>query len=101
LKKFQVDPWEKAADCARALATTSEPTKRDILTDIGNRWIALANDSRFLSGAELANRIEAIGRLHAEWQSLGRHGPPSDLAYDLRAAGASSITKPHVAGAFA
>ena len=101
----QVDPWEKAADCARALATTSEPTRREILTDIGDLWIALAKKSRFLRGAELANQIEAIGRMHAEWQSLGRDGPPSDLSdlpYDLRAAGASSGTKPpHLAGAFA
>jgi hypothetical protein len=101
MKRSQVDPWEKAADCARALATTSEPTKRDILTDIGNRWIALANDSRFLSGAELANQIEAIGRMHAEWQSPGRHGPPSDLPCNLRNAGVGSSTKPHLAGAFA
>jgi hypothetical protein len=106
----QVDPWEKAADCARALATTSEPAKRDILTDIGNLWIALANDRRFLSAAELANQIEAIGRMHAEWRSPGRYGAPShlapshlapsDLAYDLRDARASLSTTPHLAGAF-
>jgi hypothetical protein len=62
----QVDPWEKAADCARALAATDEPTKREILTNIGNLWIALANESRFLSDADLAKQIEVIGRIHAD-----------------------------------
>jgi hypothetical protein len=62
----QVDPWEKAADCVRAVAATNEPAKREILTNIGNLWIALANERRFLSKAELARQIEVIGRIHAD-----------------------------------
>jgi hypothetical protein len=65
-KMSQVDPWEKAADWVRARAATNEPTKREILTNIGNLWIALANESRFLSEAERAKQIEAIGRIHAD-----------------------------------
>ena len=68
---FQVDPWEKAADCARALAAATDPGKREILTSIGNLWIALANESRFLSEAELARQVEAIGRMHADLAELG------------------------------
>ena len=56
----QIDPWEKAA-----VAAATEPSKREILTNIGNLWIALANESRFLSEAELARQVEAIGRIHA------------------------------------
>jgi hypothetical protein len=63
---FQIDPWEKAADCARALAATDEPTKREMLTNIGNLWITLANESPFLNAVELAKQIEAIGRMHAD-----------------------------------
>ena len=68
---FQVDPWEKAADCARALAAATDPGKREILTSIGNLWIALANESRFLSEAELARQVEAIGRMHADLAESG------------------------------
>jgi hypothetical protein len=62
----QVEPWEKAADCARAIAATNEPTKRRILTNVRNLWIALAEQRSFLSDAELAKQIEAIGRIHAD-----------------------------------
>jgi hypothetical protein len=68
---FQIDPWEKAADCARALAAATEPRKREILTSIGNLWIALAGESRFLSEMELARQVEAIGRTHADLAESG------------------------------
>jgi hypothetical protein len=61
----QIDPWEKAADCARALAAATEPGKRELLANIGSLWVALASESQFLSEAELARQIEAIGRMHA------------------------------------
>ena len=69
----QVDPWEKAADCVRAVAATDEPTKREILTDIRNLWMGLAEQSSFLSDAELAKQIEVIGRIHAD---LAEPSPP-------------------------
>jgi hypothetical protein len=62
----QVDPWEKAADCERAIRITLDPLHRETLTNIREFWIALAHKSRFLSDNDLANQIEAIGRLHAE-----------------------------------
>ena len=55
----------------RALAATNEPTKREILTNLGNLWIALANESRFLSDAELAKQVESIGRIHANLAEPG------------------------------
>jgi hypothetical protein len=65
-KTCQVEPWEKAADCARAIAATNEPTKREILTNVRNLWMALAEQRSFLSDAELAKQIEAIGRIHSD-----------------------------------
>jgi hypothetical protein len=62
----QVDPWEKAADCERAIRMTLDPLHRETLTNIREFWIALAHKSRFLSDNDLANQIEAIGRLHAK-----------------------------------
>ena len=45
----QVDPWEKAADCERAIRITLDPLHRETLTNIREFWIALAQKSRFLS----------------------------------------------------
>jgi hypothetical protein len=61
----QVDPWEKAADCVRALAATNEPTKREILTNVRNLWMGLAEQHSFMSDFELAKQIEVIGRIHS------------------------------------
>jgi hypothetical protein len=62
----QVDPWEKAADCERAIRITLDPLHRETLTNIREFWIALAHKSRFLSDDALATQIETIGRLHAK-----------------------------------
>ena len=59
------DPWEKAADCVRALAATNEPTKREILTNVRNLWMGLAEQHSFMSDFELAKQIEVIGRIHS------------------------------------
>jgi len=66
---FQVDPWEKAADCERALRISLDPVHREILTNIREFWIALANERPHLSDEELAKQAEAIGRLHAKMAS--------------------------------
>jgi hypothetical protein len=63
---FQVDPWEKAADCERALRIIIDPMHRENLTNIREFWISLANARPFLSEHEFANEAEAIGRLHAK-----------------------------------
>src|SRR5262245_22491889 len=63
----QIDPWEKAADCERALRITVDPIRRETLSNIREFWIALAQESRFLSDAALAAQIETIGRLHAKF----------------------------------
>jgi hypothetical protein len=63
----QVDPWEKAADCERALRITVDPVHRETLSNIREFWIALAHESRFLSDEALAIQIETIGRLHAKF----------------------------------
>jgi len=62
---FQLDPWEKAADCERALRLTIDPMHRDRLTNIRDFWIALAHKRSLLSESEFASEAEAIARLHA------------------------------------
>ena len=62
----RVDPWEKAADCERAIRITLDPLQRETLSNIREFWIALAHESRLLSDDALATQIETIGRLHAK-----------------------------------
>jgi len=63
----QVDPWEKAADCERAIRLSLDPVHREALSNIREFWIALARKSQFLSDDALASQIETIGRLHARF----------------------------------
>jgi len=60
-----VDPWEKAADCERALRLTLDPVHRVNLANIREFWISLANKRPRLTEDEFARQAEAIGRLHA------------------------------------
>jgi hypothetical protein len=62
---FQVDPWEKAADCERALRLTIDPVHRENLANIREFWISLANARPFLSEGDFVKQAEAIGRFHA------------------------------------
>jgi hypothetical protein len=63
---IQVDPWEKAADCERALRLALDPVHRDKLKDIREFWISLAYAKPFLSEQQFAKEAETIGRLHAK-----------------------------------
>ena len=62
---LQVEPWEKAADCERALRLTLDPIYRENLTNIREFWISLAHKRPFLSETQFAGEAEAIGRFHA------------------------------------
>ena len=62
---FQVDPWEKAADCERALRLVIDPVYRANLTNIREFWISLANARPFLREDDFVKQAEAIGRFHA------------------------------------
>jgi hypothetical protein len=63
------DPWEKAAECERALSLSLDPVHRENLTNIREFWISLAQERRFLSEREFAKQAEAIGRLHAKFSA--------------------------------
>ena len=61
----QVDPWEKAADCERAMRISLDPTQREDLANIREFWISLANARPFLSESEFIKEAETIARFHA------------------------------------
>jgi hypothetical protein len=61
-----VDPWEKAAECERAIETAPGRGQRTALTYLRQLWIALGKQRDFLSADDMANEIEAISRLQVE-----------------------------------
>jgi hypothetical protein len=62
----QIDPWEKAADCDRAIRITLDPIRRDKLANIREFWISLGNTAQTLTEREFAKEAETIGRFHAD-----------------------------------
>jgi hypothetical protein len=63
---FQLDPWEKAADCQRALQAAVDSNQRQVLTNVRDLWIALANQLSFLTKAEFEEQIQAINCIQAD-----------------------------------
>jgi hypothetical protein len=63
---LQIDPWEKAAECERALQAAADPADREIFADVRQLWIGLANARCLLSGVELEEQLEAINQVHGE-----------------------------------
>jgi hypothetical protein len=61
-----LDPWEKASDCARAAEAAIDPQQRSIFTHLRDLWIALANETSFISDEQRAKEIAAMDRLHIE-----------------------------------
>ena len=70
----RIDPWEKAADCERAIQAAADPQQKTILKNLRYLWIALANESECMSADEFAHESETIGRLHI---ALARSRSPS------------------------
>jgi hypothetical protein len=66
-KMSQVDPWEKAAECARAIQISVDPHRKAVLINLQQMWIALGNQRDCLTQDELAREAETIGRLHVKF----------------------------------
>jgi hypothetical protein len=66
-KMSQVDPWEKAAECARAIQISLDPHPKAVLTNLQQMWIALADERRFLTSEELAREMKALAVSMRGW----------------------------------
>jgi hypothetical protein len=77
----EIDPWEKAADCERAIQAAADPQQKTILKNLRYLWIALANESECMSADEFAHESETIGRLHV---ALARAAPLAPLESRVR-----------------
>jgi hypothetical protein len=61
----QIDPWEKAADCNRAIQLSTDPVRKDVLRNLREMWVTLGNKRLLLTDEERAREAEKIGRLHS------------------------------------
>jgi hypothetical protein len=58
----QIDPWERIAECARAIRVTGDPATRQFLINILCLWIEVANNIAWLGDPAL---LATIDRIHA------------------------------------
>ena len=63
---LQMDPWERAAECERYLQTEVDLTRREILANVRDLWIGLANARNLLTGAEFDQQIKTLDSIQAD-----------------------------------
>jgi hypothetical protein len=71
----QVDPWEKAAECARAIECSTDPHQKAILHNVQHMWMALGNERSLLTAEEMAHEAAKIGRLHVAYTRMNERAP--------------------------
>jgi hypothetical protein len=69
-KMSQIELWEKATQCTRAMETTGDPIKREMLAQLRTLWINLANESQIASEGALAAQVEAVTQVHADFMRV-------------------------------
>jgi hypothetical protein len=62
----KVDPWKEAAECERALQIATNTEQRNMLVYLREMWIALANESAFLSADDFAKEAEAVIQIQTD-----------------------------------
>jgi hypothetical protein len=60
-----VDPWDKAAECERAIKIVADPERRVVLNSLRTLWLALGNRQSF-DRVERAGQLSTIAQIHAE-----------------------------------
>jgi hypothetical protein len=55
-----VDAWEMAADCARAIEASKDPTRRALVETLQKLWIELGNKERLLSEQHVLKEMEDL-----------------------------------------
>ena len=63
----QPDPWQRATECAEAIQRTFDPDRRLALAHLQQLWIVLGDQKTFMTQRELAEEIEGISELHADF----------------------------------
>jgi hypothetical protein len=80
-----VDPWAMAAECARAVEVSEDPTRRAVLATLQKLWIELGEKERLLSEQEVLKELKDLQTLHT--QLLGPHSSAPHARHSTGAAG--------------
>ena len=80
-----VDAWAMAAECARAVEASENPTRRAVLRALQKQWIELGEKERLLSEQEVLKEMEDLHALHA--QVLGTQSSAPHARHATKAAG--------------
>ena len=59
-----VDAWNMAAECARAIDASKDPTRRALVGTLQKLWIELGNKERLLSEQHVLKEMEDLYALH-------------------------------------
>jgi hypothetical protein len=66
---MKLDPWDKAAECDRAIEIVADPERREVLSSLRSVWLALGNQPSFLDRAERAVQLSTIAQIHGALMS--------------------------------
>jgi hypothetical protein len=80
-----VDAWAMAAECARAVEASENPTRRAVLRALQKQWIELGEKERLLSEQEVLKEMEHLHALHV--QVLGTQSSAPHARHVTEAAG--------------
>ena len=69
----QVDPWQKALECARAIGAAKDPHDRAVLGNLQKLWVALGNEARLLMDPLVVGTAMREGPGHAQCVFHGSH----------------------------
>jgi hypothetical protein len=62
-----VDVWEMAAECARAVEASEDATRRAVLATLQKLWIELGEKERLLSEQEVLKEMEDLYAMHSDF----------------------------------
>lgn len=68
-----VDPWDKAAECERAIEIVADPEQRAVLNSLRSVWLALGSKQDLLDRSGQAGPLSTISQIHNELMSACRH----------------------------
>jgi hypothetical protein len=71
----QSDIFERAAECERAVEQIADPQRRVVLGMLREMWIAIGNESPYLSPSMLDEQVGLLEKIHLSALASARSRP--------------------------